>query len=264
MLFVNPSPLFLSHSRIGTRPSLRTPERSSQQACRLPSAVTVDHDLEGAIPWHRLQLHRPLQRGRHASVGVHYGRFPREAGVFDPSAFPVHPWVPRSSLGTSGVDSVAQNRFGPLQSPILPGDGHRLDPRSCLCNAAQRPRCAAPKERRPWSVECPESTRTKTARTAFDGDRQLERVVAQDFFHRPVTHRDAVVNGKRIVRVRALLCDADQRSTQRKHNVFRTWETWEKRRVCQLSGADSAACLLPVQRAKHRESTTLPIRRRTR
>ena len=34
-----------------------------------------------------------------------------------------------------------------------------------MCKAAQRPRCATPQERRPWSVECPGSRRTKMVRS---------------------------------------------------------------------------------------------------
>ena len=38
----------------------------------------------------------------------------------------------------------------------------------------------------------------------------------------------------------------------------------EGEKGASLSGAYSAACLLPVQHVRHGESTTLPIRRRTR
>ena len=37
---------------------------------RLPSAFTVNHDLEGAIFRRWLQLDRPLQCGRHRAVGL--------------------------------------------------------------------------------------------------------------------------------------------------------------------------------------------------
>lgn len=77
---MNPPRMSHSHSRIGTRPSLRMPEKNSQQACRPPSAVTVDHDLAGAILYRRMHLDRTLQFGRHAAVGVESPCLPRERG----------------------------------------------------------------------------------------------------------------------------------------------------------------------------------------
>jgi len=47
--FLNPPRMSVSRAWIGTRPSSRTTEMSSPQACSLPSAVTVDHDLDGVI-----------------------------------------------------------------------------------------------------------------------------------------------------------------------------------------------------------------------
>ena len=79
-LFVNPPRMSVSHSWIGTGPPLRTPETSLRKPLRPPSVVTVDHDLDGAILCHRLQLDRPLQRGRPAAVGVENPRRLRERG----------------------------------------------------------------------------------------------------------------------------------------------------------------------------------------
>ena len=145
-----------SHSRIGTKPQLRTPERSSQQACRLPGAVAVDHDLDGTILRHRLQLDRSLQCGRHAAIvvenphllgergyrsavqkslarnelivdsSVQFGKVPIHTGQrVRPSLFSVNGCLPRGccgppTLGFPGISGfvrvVPQKPIRPLES----------------------------------------------------------------------------------------------------------------------------------------------------
>ena len=108
----------------------------------------------------------------------------------------------------------------------------------------------------------------------LDGNRQLERKVAPGLPHRPMGHspeKPFPGNGEPFeaahLQPQAESAAADKRSAKPIHNVSDPGNeggTREKRRDCRLSGADSAACLLPVQHAKHRESTTLPIRPKTR
>ena len=64
-LFVNPPPLSHSHPGSGARPPFRTAETSFHRPLRLPSAFTVNHDLEGASFRRWLHLDSPIQRGRH-------------------------------------------------------------------------------------------------------------------------------------------------------------------------------------------------------
>ena len=80
----------------------------------------------------------------------------------------------------------------------------------------------------------------------LDGNRWLEREVVSGLPHR----LPAQVPGKPLstdnecVRVRALPCDAGQRSTQRKHPVFRTWGTRENGK--SESASESQCCCLFV------------------
>ena len=72
----------LSHVRspIGTEHYFSVVKISLHQRFRLPSAFTVNHDLEGATFRRWLPLDRPLQGGPHPAVGVEQalvGRVPR-------------------------------------------------------------------------------------------------------------------------------------------------------------------------------------------
>ena len=53
---------------------------------------------------------------------------------------------------------MAQHRFGLLQRPVLPGDGHEVDRVALLMQGLPEAPCAIPQERRPLSVACPGST----------------------------------------------------------------------------------------------------------
>ena len=67
---MNPPGVSHSHPGAATCPPLHTAETSLHQPLLLPSAFTVDHDLEGATFHRWLPLDRPLQGGRHPAVGV--------------------------------------------------------------------------------------------------------------------------------------------------------------------------------------------------
>ena len=180
---MNPPRLSHSHSLIGHGPPLGTAETSLHKPLRLPSAFTVDHDLEGAIFRRWLHLDRPLQGGRQPAVGVKPGRIPRGDGAFDPAVFPVRRWVRRSSLGTSGVGPVAPHHFGPLLSPILPGDDHRLDPAELL--ARHRPEDAVRRSPRTQALvgRVPRIDSDDDGPVGLDGNRRLEREVASSLPH---------------------------------------------------------------------------------
>ena len=147
---------------------------------RLPSAFTVNPDLEGATFRRWLQLDRPLQGGRHPAVGV------EQALVGQ---------VPR----------IDTDEDGPV---------------------------------------------------GLDGNRRLEREVASGLPHRPPAHapRKPLSMDHESVRVQSLPCGAGQRSTQRKHHVFRTWGTRKngkselafRREFCRLFVACSARQTLEI------------------
>ena len=65
----------LSHVRfpIGTKHHFSAVKISLHQPLRLPSAFTLNHDLDGAILDHRLQHERPLQWGRNCMNGKTIG-----------------------------------------------------------------------------------------------------------------------------------------------------------------------------------------------
>ena len=66
-------PLSHVHSPIGTTPRFYAVKKRLQKPLRLPSAFTVNPDLDGAILDHRLQHERPLQWGRNGMKGKTIG-----------------------------------------------------------------------------------------------------------------------------------------------------------------------------------------------
>ena len=59
--------------RSATRPHFSAVKISLHQPLRLPSALTADHDLDGAMLDHRLHHERPLQWGHNGMKGTTIG-----------------------------------------------------------------------------------------------------------------------------------------------------------------------------------------------